>query len=128
MSDLDKRAYPRVHLTRPMVLEDGHGTRVKATLRDTTPRGLKAVCDRKSAQALIPREKRGQDRQTLRLTARFKLPNGADLARIEVECRVAHLSIIPDEGLVAIGLSFLSFKGESGKALRRFLVESLEPA
>lgn len=122
----EKRSYPRVHLFRPMLLEGADGAKVKANLRKISPVGLQAMCDRKSAQALVPDGRFVAGDQAPRVTAHFSLPIGSESFDVAIECRMAHVTLVEEEG-VAIGLSFLSFDDGSLEALRRFILQSLEP-
>lgn len=122
----EQRTHPRVNLFRPLKLIHQNGSVIKASLRDISPGGVQAMCDRESAQDL------GSDGRVSpsagpQVFAAFNLPVGDGFVDIEVDCRMIHLSLAEDEG-VAIGLRYVSFRGPSLDNLRQFILASMEPA
>ena len=124
-AEMEKRSYPRVQLLRPVTLIDEHGANLKGNLKDISPDGLQAVCTLDAAKDLI--EGAPGDRGQTRMKALFNLPVESEFLEVAVECRMCHVSQVPEEG-VAIGLRFVGFSGDSLAHLRRFIVCSLEPA
>ena len=59
--------------------------------------------------------------------ASFNLPVGSESLEVEVDCRMMHLSLVENDR-VAIGLRFVSFRGNSLENLRQFILDSLEPS
>lgn len=123
---VEKRGYPRVHLFRPIKLTHHDGTEIKANLRDLSPDGLQAVCDRDSTNGLSGISP-GDESVQSRVTACFSLPIDDEFFDITIECKFIHLSVVPDEG-VAIGLSFVHCRQPDLDRLKRFILCSLEPA
>ena len=122
----EQRTFPRVTLLRPLKLIHESGTVVKANLRDISPGGVQAMCDRESAHALVA-DGRVAANIGAQVFASFDLPLEKAFVTVDVDCRMIHLSLIENEG-VAIGLRFVSFRGQSLDNLRRFILSSLEPA
>ena len=124
--NIEKRSYPRVQVLRPMQLIHENGVVVDAKLRDISPSGMQAMCDRESAMVLVPNGSLDLS-EGPQVFASFKLPIEDSLVQVEVDCRMIHLSLVENEG-VAVGLRFVSFRGSSLDNLRQFVLSSLEPA
>ena len=125
--EIDKRIYPRIHLFRPIRLTDRDGTKVKANLRDLCPSGLQAITGHEAAMELTDDFAAGDDCAPARITAKFNLPIDDGFFAITIQCRVAHISEVPDER-VAIGLNFVHCEQADLAHLNRFILCSLEPA
>jgi len=59
--------------------------------------------------------------------ASFNLPVGSESLEVEVDCSMVHLSLVENDR-VAIGLRFVSFRGNSLENLRQFILGSREPS
>ena len=123
----NQRIYPQIHLFRPMKLMDRDGTKVKANLRDLCPSGLRAITNPEAAQELTDGFASGENGAPARVAANFNLPIDDDFIDITIQCRVAHVSQVPEEA-VAIGLKFVYCEQADLANLNRFILCSLEPA
>ena len=117
----DQRNYPRVHLFRPLKLTFENGVSIKANLRDLSSSGLQAVTHLDATQGL------GEKSAQTLITARFNLPVDNEFFDIAIQCKLVHLSEVPDEG-VAIGLSFTHCRETDIGHLNQFILCSLETA
>jgi len=124
--DIDHRTYSRVNLFRPLQLIHESGSVIKANLRDISPGGAQAMCDRDNAHALGS-DTRVDPSTGAQVFASFNLSVDDNFLDVEVDCRLIHLSLEEHEAVV-IGLRFVSFRGHSLDHLRRFILSSLEPA
>ena len=121
----EKHSCPRIHLLRELKLVHENGTVVRANLRDISPGGMRAMCDRDSAAFLVADGLINSSGS--QAFASFNLPVGSESLEVEVDCRMMHLSLVENDR-VAIGLRFVSFRGNSLENLRQFILDSLEPS
>jgi PilZ domain len=126
----DKRHFPRIAVNLSVRMRRADGPVVSTTAHDITPAGLQIRCDRATALAIQPSGRYVAGEPGQRVLVRFALPLRAGSTVVDVESRLAHLSILPDapaERGIALGLEFERFVGEGRKVLQRFIEEVMQP-
>lgn len=126
----DKRNYPRIAVNLPLRMRRAGGPVVSATAHDITPAGLQIRCDRATALVIHPAGRYVAGEPGQQVLVRFALPLRAGAAVVDVECRLVHLSIVPDappERSVALGLEFERFLHEGKENLGRYIEEVMQP-
>lgn len=125
----ERRGFPRVLIRVPVALVHESGAVVAAESADIARRGMQIRCDRRTAYALHPSGRPIHDDGPT-IDAHFCVPIGRRHEKIDVRCRMVHLSLMPEadaEEQVAIGLEFAAFIGDSEATFERFIRDEMRP-
>jgi len=111
---IEKRHYPRITLTAPILVELKDGQALSAELDNISSSGLQLVCDRQAESLITPN---GQW-DPAELMVSIKLPSLGDEERFEAKCVVVTSRRVSMDNF-CIGLRFTEFVGGSYGALGR---------
>jgi hypothetical protein len=119
----ERRQFPRVVISVPVVLTGARGQTVHALMHNVSPGGMQVRLGADASAALLPKRDEIGNSRVVFVLARFLLPLREERVAISVKCAVAHVS--PVDGTlaaarIAIGFRFKRFKDT--KNLRRFVL------
>ena len=121
--DAERRRFPRVAISVPVLLTGARGQTVNALMHSVSPGGMQVRLGAEAAAALLPKRDEIENRRVVFVLARFLVPLREERIAVSVKCAVAHVSPIAGAlaaARIAIGFRFKRFKDT--KNLRRFVL------
>ena len=119
----ERRRFPRVSGTVPVVLESSKGKTVTGLMHNLSPGGMQVRLSSEAADALLAGKGRTGQGQKFSVQARFVLPLRKTRVPITVKTDVVHVFIVdsaPAAARVAVGFRLKRFKDSN--SLRRFVM------